>query len=145
VKVNRIVTKLLIDVIPSMHKVRRQSLNAMITSLLSGSSLSVTSMGRHLHSQTSEKHQIKRSMRLCSNDHLHQEINVVYSCMAQRLVAQQRQPIILVDWSDLDPRKQHFLLGAAIAVEGRSLTVLEHVYPVHEKEKPAIHKQFMTS
>jgi len=144
VKVNRIVTKLLTDVTPSMHKVRRQSLNAMVTSLLSGSSLSVTSIGRHLDSHTSEKHQIKRSMRLCSNHHLHQEIKGIYSWMAQRLVDTQRQPIILVDWSDLDPRKQHFLLRAAIAVEARSLTVLEQIYPVHEKEKPAIHKQFMT-
>ena len=142
-KVDRIVTKLLTDVTPSMHKVRRQSLNAMVTSLLSGSSLSVTSIGRHINSQTSDKHQIKRSMRLCSNHHLHHETNTIYSHMAQRLIALQRRPIILVDWSDLDTRKQHFLLRASLAVDGRSLTLLEQVYPVHEKEKPATHKQFM--
>jgi len=72
-RVERIVKQLITDVTPCMHKVRRQSLNAMVTSLLSGSSLSVTSIGRHIESQTSEKHQIKRSMRLCSNHHLHQE------------------------------------------------------------------------
>lgn len=143
-KVAHIVTKLLKDVTPSMHKVRRQSLNTMVTSLLSGSSLSVTSLGRNIDSQTSDKHQIKRSMRLCSNPHLHQENGSVYALMAQRLIGLQRRPIILVDWSDLDPRKQHFLLRAAIAVNGRSLTLLEQVYPVHEKEKPAVHKQFMT-
>ena len=83
-------------------------------------------------------------MRLCSNHHLHHESNSIYALMAQGLVIQQCQPIILVDWSDLDPRKQHFLLRVAIVVGGRSLTVLEQIHPVHEKEKPAIHKQFMT-
>lgn len=63
--------------------------------------------------------------------------------MTQQLIGLQRRPIILVDWSDLDTRKQHFLLRASMAVEGRSLTLLEQVYPIYEKEKPAIHKQFM--
>jgi len=46
-----------------MHKVRRASLRAVLTSLLSGSHLSVTSLGRNIDSKTTEKHQIKRSMR----------------------------------------------------------------------------------
>lgn len=49
----------------------------------------------------------------------------------------------MVDWSDLDPRKQHFLLRASIAVEGRYLTMYEKIYGVDEKEKPASHNAFM--
>lgn len=143
-KVTPIVNKLVIDVTPCMHKVRRQSLQASISSLMSGADLSVTSLGRHIQSKTSEKHQIKRSMRLCSNHHLHQEIDTVYSVITQRLIGQQTAPIILVDWSNLDTRKQHFLLRASLAVKGRSLTLLEQIYGNDEKEKPAIHKQFMT-
>jgi len=56
---------LLIDVTPDMHKVRRKSLQAMITSLISGADLSVTSLGRNIKSDTTEKHQIKRSTRGC--------------------------------------------------------------------------------
>jgi len=41
--------------------------------------------------------------------------------MARRLIGHQITPILLVDWSDLDPRKQHFLLRASVAIEGRSL------------------------
>ncbi len=115
----------------------------MVTSLISGAQLSVTGLGRNIKSATSEKHQIKRSMRLCSNPHLYNEVSSIYAFMARQLVAQQVQPIILVDWSDLDPRKQHFLFRASIAVEGRSLTLYEKVYGVDEKEKPAIHKAFM--
>lgn len=143
-KVTSIVNKLIRDVTPSMHKIRRKSLQAMLSSLISGASLSVTSLGRHITSNTSEKHQIKRSMRLCSNPHLHSEIGTIYSMMAIRLLANQTQPVILVDWSDLDPRKQHFLLRASVAVEGRSLTVLEQIYPITQKEKPSTHNVFMT-
>jgi len=83
-------------------------------------------------------------MHLRSNHHLHQESLSINTVLTQQLIGLQRKPIILVDWSDSDLRQQHFLLRAAIVVEGRSLTVLEKTHPVHEKEKPTIHKQFMT-
>lgn len=142
-KATTILNKLILDVTPDMHQVRRKSLNAMITSLLSGSALTVTSLGRNISSNTTEKHQIKRSARLCSNHHLHQALPSLYQHVATRLVGQQKHPVILVDWSDLDPRKQHFLLRAAIAIEGRSLTLLEEIHPLSKKEKPAVHKAFM--
>lgn len=142
-KVNAIVKQLINDVTPSMHTIRRQSLQASVSSLISGALLSVTSLGRHIQSNTSEKHQIKRSMRLCSNHHLHQEVTAIYISQAKRLIGHQRRPIILVDWSNLDTRKQHFLLRASLAVKGRSLTLLEQVHNNDEKEKPAVHTQFM--
>ena len=67
----------------------------------------------------------------------------IYSLMAHRLIGAQCQPVILIDWSDLDPRKQPFLLRASVAAEGRSLTLLEAIYDVSEKEKPSVHKAFM--
>lgn len=131
------------EVTPLMHDRRRQALYAMLSSLLSGSDLTVTSLGRNIQSNTSEKHQIKRSMRLCSNPHLLRESTSIYQEVTKRLVGQQKRPIILVDWSDLDPRKRHYLLRAAIAVDGRSLTLYEKVYTLAEKDKPATHKSFM--
>ena len=143
-KATSILNTFLHNVTPTMHKVRRKALNVMITSLISGAYLSVTSLGRNIDSKTAEKHQIKRSMRLCSNPHLHDEIGTIYSLMTHLLIGHQPQPVILVDWSDLDPRKQHFLLRASVAIEGRSLTVLEAVYPLTKKEKPSVHKAFMS-
>jgi len=142
-KVKTILNDLLIDVTPDMHKVRRKSLEAMITSLISGADLSVTSLGRNINSGTTEKHQIKRSTRLCSNIHLHQELFGVYSKLCRRLISNQKQPIILVDWSDLDARKDLFLIRAAVAVDGRSLTLLDEVHPLSTKEKPEVHRKFM--
>ncbi len=53
-KVKTILNDLITDVTPDMHKVRRKSLNALVTSLISGASLSVTSLGRNIVSQTTE-------------------------------------------------------------------------------------------
>ncbi len=81
----------------TMHKIRRQSLKAMLTSLMSGASLSVTKLGRHINSHTTEKHQIKRSTRLCSNPHLQAEMAAIYSRVALRLIGDQQRLVILVD------------------------------------------------
>jgi len=142
-KVESILNGFLTDVTPDMHKVRRASLNALVTSLVSGAGLSVTSLGRNIDSKTTEKHQIKRSTRLLSNHHLHGELNGIYSKLCLHLIGSQKHPVILVDWSDLDPRKQHFLLRAAVAVDGRSLTLIEEIHPLSRKEKPEVHRQFM--
>jgi hypothetical protein len=123
-----------------MHKVRKKSLNAMVTSLVSGAALQVTSLGRNIKSHTSEKHQIKQSTRLCSNPYLHQDIVTIYANSSLRLIGNKQHPIMLVDWSDLDPRKQHFLLRASTAVYERSLNLLEDVHPLSSKEKSKIHR-----
>jgi len=142
-KAKTILNDLLLDVTPDMHQVRRKSLNASVLSLMSGSALSVTSIGRNIESDTTEKHQIKRSMRLCSNHHLHDEMSNIYLELCLKLIGLQPHPVILVDWSDLDPRKDLFLIRAAVAIDGRSLTLYDEVHPLVRKEKPAVHKSFM--
>ena len=126
-----------------MHKTRRKALSAVIMSLISGANLSVTSLGRNINSKTTEKHQIKRCDRLCSNPHLKLEIEGIYKNLIQCFLADQKHPIILVDWSDLDDCKRHYLIRASIAVEGRSLTLYEEVHPLATKEKPATHQSFL--
>jgi len=64
--------------------------------------------------------------------------------MAYLLVGKMKQPIIHIDWSDLDDRKQHFLIRASLAAQGRSLTLYEEIHPLNRKEKPKVHLQFMT-
>jgi len=43
----------------------------------------------------------------------------------------------------MDEYKQHFLLRAALAVDGRSITLYEEVHTIETKEKPATHKHFL--
>lgn len=142
--VQQVVSKHLHFVTPFMHKIRRLSLSNAVESVMKGGSLSVTSIGRNIDNNAREKHRIKRVDRLCNNIHLHSEIESVYQSMITMLISPDSRPLILVDWSDLDTRKQHFLLRASLAVQGRALTLYEEIHPLNTKEKPHTHRQFMT-
>ena len=71
--VTPILQQFLLDVTPSMHSVRRQAVQACVSSLLQGSAATVTAIGRGIDSNAKENHTIKRADRLCSNIALQQE------------------------------------------------------------------------
>lgn len=141
----QVLSKCLSVVTPNMHKVRRLSLFAAIESIMNGGSLSVTGLGRNISNKNKalEKHKIKRMDRLCSNGKLQSEVFSIYFLMARLQIGQQMRPVIHVDWSDLDNRKQHFLIRASIAAQGRSLPLYEEIHTIKTKEKPKTHRLFM--
>lgn len=110
---------------------------------LSGTRLTVTDLGRSIDSLAKQKHCIKRADRLLSNTHCHAERKTRYAELVQRLIGSRKRPIIIVDWSDRDDCKRHFLLRASLAVEGRAFTLYEEVHTVKTKEKPKTHLEFM--
>jgi len=142
-KVSHILNKTLSLVTPNMHGHRRNALNAGVNSLINGAAATVTSLGRGITSKAKEKHKIKRADRLLSNQHLHRERTAIYQALAQYTVGHSQRPIILIDWSDLDEYKRHFLLRATLASHGRGLCVYEEVHNIKTKEKPATHAQFL--
>ena len=129
----QVLSKCLSFVTPLMHKTLRLSLFAAIESSMNGGSLSITGLGRNITNKAKEKHKIKRVDRLCSNSHLHREIEFIYTRMTCLLVGKRKQPIIHIDWSDLDDRKQHFLIRASLAAQGRSLTLYEEIKKRNQK------------
>ncbi len=141
--VTTILNKSLSIVTPQMHHSRRTALSACVRSLLRGSSATVTRIGRWLKSSAKEKHNIKRADRLLSNHRLHGEVMTIYTSMARTIIQGIARPIILVDWSDLDASKRHFLLRATLAIDGRCLTLYEEVHDVTTKEKPRAHRQYL--
>jgi len=138
-----IVKKFLSFVTPTMHARRRESLNACVLSIMNGNTLTVTSMGRGIHSNAFEKHNIKRADRLCSNPHLHAGIKSIYGATTKLLIGNNCRPVIHIDWSDLDAYGKHFLIRASLAFEGRSLTLYEESHPLKSKEKPTVHQAFL--
>jgi hypothetical protein len=126
-----------------MHKLRRTALFVNVMAALHGAVLTVTHLGRAISSDAKEKHCIKRADRLLSNRRLQRERMDVYAAITQQLIGSKQRPVILVDWSDMDECKRHFLLRASVPVEGRALTVYEEVHTVKTKEKPKTHQQFL--
>ena len=127
-----------------LHKTRAEALEAVVMSALFGRRLTVTDLGRSIQSETSHKHNIKRADRLLSNPHLHHESEGIYGALCHQIIGAKTRPIILIDWSDMDEYKQHFLLRASLAVEGRALTLYEQAHAIDTKEKPSSHRQFLT-
>ncbi|WP_448547727.1 IS4 family transposase [Thalassotalea fusca] len=116
---------------------------ACIKSLMYGADASVTSIGRGIQTNAYEKHNIKRADRLLSNQRLLSELPLIYKALCQWLGLISSEPIIHVDWSDLDPNKRHFLIRASLLFSGRSLTLYQEVHDLGSKEKPATHKVFL--
>ncbi|MCP4326564.1 MAG: IS4 family transposase [Alteromonadales bacterium] len=143
--VRTILNKTLSLVTLNMHARRRASLSSTIESLLCGASATVTSLGRGINSHAKEKHRIKRADRLLSNTNLQRELFSIYQELAKYTVGKAIRPIILVDWSDLDEYKGHFLLRATLATHGRGLCIYEEVHDIKTKEKPKTHEQFLTN
>jgi hypothetical protein len=102
-----------------------------VTALIQGKKLSVTGLGRAIKSEAYEKHNIKRADRLIGNPMLNQERPMIYRALVAILIGQYRQPVILVDWSDLSDDRKFHLLRASLAVGGRALTLYKesHTQP----------------
>jgi hypothetical protein len=132
--VNRIVNKTIQLVTPKMHKARRSALICCINSLLQSNALTVTSIGRGIESNTTDKHSIKRADIMCSNNNLLNESDGIYSAICGLFCSRSFCPIILVDWSDLDEYKRHFLIRASLPFDGRSVTLYEEVHDIKTKE-----------
>ncbi len=141
--VTPILQQFILDVTPTMHAVRRQAVQACVSSLLQGNAVTVTAIGRGIDSAAKEKHNIKRADRLCSNPYLQQVIKPTYHRLCQYWTSGLSQPVILVDWSDLDEYKRHYLLRASLVVSGRPITLYEEVHDISTKEKPETHQQFL--
>ena len=139
----QVLHKIMTTTCPNMHKMRRNALEANVLAVLKGQRLTVTDLGRSIKSDTSHKHNIKRADRLLSNPHLHNESISIYQAQSHQIIGAQKRPVVLVDWSDMDEYKQHFLIRAAFVVEGRSMTLYEEVHTIKSKEKLTTHKQFL--
>ena len=129
-------------VTPKMHATRQKAVIDCVQSLASGSAATVTSIGRGIHSNAYEKHNIKRADRLLSNTHLLREQTLIYGAVC-RLFCTAKHPTISIDWSDLDEAGRHFLLRAVLTFDGRPITLYQEVHPLSTKEKPAVHKLFL--
>lgn len=115
-----------------IHTTRLAALFAAVGGLLKGQQLWLSGVGRHLPGRVDEKHSIKRIDRLLGNPALRGERQTLYQWMTRLLLAPGSQPCLIVDWSDIDTCKALFLLRAAVPVGGRTLTVLEAVYPRYQ-------------
>ena len=110
------------------HQRRMDAVMSLVNSLLRGRVLTVTGLGRSLRGASAPKHQIKKADRLIGNRLLHNERGSFYQALIAMTIGDMRQPVVLVDWSDVSDDRASQKLRASMAVEGRALTLYEEVH-----------------
>ena len=139
----KVLHKLLIQSVPSIHATRLNTVIASVQALTQGARATVTSLGRGLIGKAYDKHKIKRVDRLLSNARLYQERHSIYNALTRRLLLGLSEVIIAIDWSPLCADQSWQLLRAAIPVGGRSLTLYEQAHPQSKLGNRKVQHQFL--
>ncbi|MFZ5843715.1 MAG: IS4 family transposase, partial [Pseudomonadota bacterium] len=120
-----------------MHAARCQSLCDAATTAARHQQLSLTALGRASERAITPKAAIKRMDRLLGNNLLHRERLLVYRALAQTVLRERRQTVLVLDWTAVSPGGHWYALRAAQISQGRTLTVFDAVYPQVAMERSA--------
>lgn len=141
-RASEVLQKCLADCLQAMHAARSRVLLLAVEALLAGRRLTLMDVARSWPGAERVRTPLKALDRLLSNRHLHAERERVYANMAYWLLRGER-PVIVIDWSDPKADKTWWLLRAAVPVGGRTLPVLDMVFPGGEAGSPAAEQRFL--
>lgn len=137
-----VLQKCLAGSLHAMHQARSRVLLRAVEALIAGRRLTLMDVARSWPGAERVRAPLKALDRLLSNPHLHAEREQVYADMASWLLRSEH-PVIVIDWSDLKPDKSWGLLRAAVPVGGRTLPILDMVFPGDQIGSPAAEKMFL--
>ena len=125
-----------------LHQRRAEALLGCVDALSAGRRLTLTDLARSWPGAERIAAPLKRVDRLLSNSQLQIEAKSLYIAMAGVLLRGLPQPVIVVDWSELN-RRQHAVLRAALVWQGRTLTVAEIVTPYRKINSPGVESRLL--
>jgi len=138
----QVLQRCLSDALVLMHARRREVLFKATEGLLQGRRLTLMDVARSWPDAQRVRAPLKALDRLLSNRHLQGERLSLHAAMAVWLL-RHPQPVIVVDWCDLKADRSQHLLRAAIAVGGRTLTLLDAVFPDGMQASPVAERWFL--
>lgn len=141
-RASEVLQKCLGDALGGMHALRSRVLLRAVEAMISGRRLTLMDLARAWPDAQRVRAPLKALDRLLGNAHLHAERVHLYAGMMRWLV-RNKQPLIMIDWSDLKADRSWHLLRAAIAVGGRTLPILDMVFPAGQQGSPGAEKQFL--
>jgi len=141
-RATQVLQKCLASALEPMHALRRQTLLLAVESLLAGRRLVLIDLARSWVNAERIRAPLKRLDRLLGNRQLHAEREQLYGGMVRWLV-RRPEPVIVVDWCRLKADGRWHLLRAAVPVGGRTLTLLEMVFPERELASPKAERRFL--
>jgi len=141
---SRILLRCLASVFDSMHALRRCTLLLAVEALIAGRRLTLIDLARAWPGAHRVRAPLKRLDRLLGNRHVQGMLIAVGQAMARWLLRGPR-PVIVVDWSDLKHDGRWCVLRAGVPVGGRTLTLLEQIWPIRKQETAAAQQAFLKS
>lgn len=141
-RASRVLQKCLHDCLSGMHAMRSRVLLHAVEALVAGRRLTLMDVARSWPGAERVRAPLKAFDRLLSNRHLHAEREAIYGGMARWLL-RSKHPVIVIDWSDLKADKAWCLLRAAVPIGGRTLPVLDMVFPGTQAGSPTAEKCFL--
>lgn len=141
-RATEVLQKCLRGALGSMHALRSRVLLRAVEAMIHGNRLTLIDLARSWPGAERVRAPLKALDRLLGNRHLHREREGIYKTMTRWLVRGEH-PIIVIDWSDLKEDRSWYLLRAAIPVGGRSLPILDMVFPGGKQGSPKAEKQFL--
>jgi hypothetical protein len=141
-RASEVLQKCLGGALNSMHALRSRALLHAVEATIHGRRLTLMDLARSWPGAERIRAPLKALDRLLANRHLHAERVHVYTAMARWLV-RNKQPVIVIDWSDLKRDRSWHVLRAAIPVGGRTLPILDMVFPGGKQGSPKAEKQFL--
>lgn len=137
-----VLQKCLQEALDGMHALRVRVLLQATLALIAGRRLTLMDVARSWPGAERVRAPLKALDRLLGNRHLHVERERIYAGMARWLLRGPR-PVIVIDWSDLKRDGSWFLLRAAVPVGGRSLPILDMVFPAGQQGTPKAERLFL--
>ncbi|MXV06312.1 MULTISPECIES: IS4 family transposase [unclassified Xanthomonas] len=141
-RASQVLQKCLCDSLEAIHALREAVLLRSVEALIAAQRLTLTDVARAWPGAERVKAPLKAFDRLLSNRRLHDESERIYADMARWLLRGQR-PVIVIDWSDLKEDRSWCLLRAAVPIGGRTLPVLDMVFPGKQQGSPTAEKRFL--
>lgn len=138
-----IVHRCLSPLLTHIHARRLATLLEAVAACVGGPRLTLTDIGRRFAGDGALRHKIKRADRLLGNRRLQSEAASIYCAVCRVSLARIREPVIVIDWSDLKADQSVHLLRAALPVGGRALTLYEEVHPHSKLGNRAVQHRFL--
>lgn len=141
-RASAVLQKCLPESLARMHALRERALLKSVEALIQGRRLTLTDVARSWPGAERIRPPLKAFDRLLGNQHLSVERESMDREMARWLL-RGPQPVIVIDWADLKADKSWCLLRAAVPVGGRTLTLLDMIFPGREQGSPRAEKRFL--
>lgn len=137
----RILQERLGNALDFMHAKQAGAFWRATEGVLKGQRLWLTALGRSLPGGCADKHRIKAIDRLVGSPAIQGAVPQIYGVLAAFLLRGIERPVILIDWTGIDPR--FGVLSATLSFRGRALPLFSRTFPKKRKSSPLAEREFL--